>query len=316
MHAFEKPDFEYNVALSEELERVREHQDHRKIPSATGTNVIIATWNLTNFGLQKREDVHLEIMAEIVRPFDVVAIQEVADNLDHLHTLLLKLGNDWDAVYTDIAGNQERLGYLFNRKRVTPTGLAAELAMRGYERHKIIIEDIIEEFEGFNRNPYIMSFRAGQFEFNLVNVHLYWTSFALRLLEVKALSKWAKSRVDRLFPPNNDIILIGDFNMPRVRDGDEVFGLLTQYGLQLPKYNTELLGTNLAGDKHYDEVAIFPRRTEEDFTDRMGVYDFDKVLFPDLWKKDEKDNSKFYKYVRYFIADHRPLWTEFSRRCV
>ena len=316
MHAFEKPDFEYDVALSEELKRTRKHQNHRKIPSPTDANLIIATWNLTNFGVQKREDVHLELMAEIVKPFDVVAIQEVADNVGHLHSLVLKLGNNWDAIYTDTAGNQERLGYLFNRKRVTPTGLAAELAMRGYERQKIVIEDITEEFEGFNRNPYIMSFRAGQFEFNLVNIHLYWASFALRLLEVKALSKWAKSRVNKLFPPNNDIILIGDFNMPRVREGDEIYDLLTQYGLQVPKYNTELVGTNLAGDKHYDEIAFFPSRTDEDFANRMGVYDFDKVLFPDLWKEGEKDNSKFFKYVRYFIADHRPLWIEFNRRHV
>lgn len=313
MHAFEEPDFEYSVALSEELERIKAHQDHRRIPSTTDTNLIIATWNLTNFGLQERKDVHLAIMAEIVKPFDIVAIQEVADNLDHLRALLLKLGNDWDAIYTDTAGNKERLGYLYNSKRVTPTGLAAELAMRGYERQKIVIEDVTAEFEGFNRNPYIVSFKAGQFEFNLVNVHLYWTSFNIRLLEAEALSRWAKKRVDKPFPPNKDIILIGDFNMPRAHKGDEIFDQITKHGLQVPRYNTELVGTNLAGDKHYDEIAFFPSRTAEDFSERMGVYDFDKVLFPDLYYEDEDDKTKFFKYVRYYIADHRPLWVEFHR---
>lgn len=76
-------------------------------------------------------------MLEITKPFDVVTVQEVADNLEHLENLMSHLGNYWDAIYTDIAGNRERLGYLFNVKRIVPTGLAIELAMRGYERGSI-----------------------------------------------------------------------------------------------------------------------------------------------------------------------------------
>lgn len=310
MYPFEKPVFQYNVDLSKEKNQIKNHQTHRNVPPGTDTNLLIATWNLTNFGEQERQDEHIEIMAEVIKPFDIVAIQEVADNLDHLNTFLSKLGGDWDAIYTDIADNRERLGYLFNRTRVVPTGLAAELAMRGYERQRIVIEEITEEFEGFNRNPYMVSFKADQFEFTLVNVHLYWTSFALRQLEAKALSKWAKSRVNKLFPPNNDIILIGDFNMPRLHEGDKIYNLLLQNGLRVPKYNTELVGTNLAGNKHYDEVAFFPSRTNEDFTNQIGVFDFDKVLFSDLYQRDQMD---FFKYVRYYIADHRPLWIEFHR---
>lgn len=88
--------------------------------------------------------------------------------------------------------------------------------MRGYERRRIEIENVSVDFEGFNRNPFMQTFRADNFEFTLVNVHLYWSNFGLRRLETKALGQWASRRVDRDFPPNNDIILIGDFNMPRV----------------------------------------------------------------------------------------------------
>ena len=318
MRAHKKPDFPYELDFTAELEHIQDHQIHRKIPAATDTNLLIATWNLTNFGVQERENDHLEIMAEIIKPFDVVAIQEVADDLGHFETLVSTLGSDWDTIYTDIAGNQERLGYLFNRKRIVPTGLAAELAMRGYERRRITIQvgDVEEEqeFEGFNRNPFIVSFIAKQFEFTIVNVHLYWTNFTLRMLEAKALTKWAKSRVNKQFPPHNDIILIGDFNMPRVEEGDEIYDLLREGGIEFPKYDTELIGSNLAGDKHYDQIAFFPSRTEEDFTDRIGVFDFDKVLFPDLWDDEDREKQKqFYQYVRYYMADHRPLWAEFHR---
>jgi endonuclease/exonuclease/phosphatase family metal-dependent hydrolase len=311
MRAHEKPDFRYDLKLAEELERIEGHKVQRGLPSATDRNLVVATWNLTNFGVQKREDTHITIMAEIIKSFDVVAIQEVADNLEHLESLLAKLGAGWDATYTDVAGNQERLAYIFNTGRVAPTNLAAELAMRPYERTRIVIEEVEEEFEGFNRNPYIVGFKAGTFEFNLVNVHLYWNSFGLRRLEAKALSSWAKRRVNKSYPPNNDIILLGDFNMPKLHEDDEIFKEIKDNGLEIPKYKTEVSGTNLTGTMHYDELAFFPDKTRDDFTGKMGVFDFDKVLFPDLYQ-DNQEN--FFTYMRYYVADHRPLWFEFKRR--
>jgi len=318
MQPFKKPTIQFDFNLEAELELIRKHHAHRNVPPATNENLLIATWNLTNFGMQKREDKHLKIMAEIIRPFDIIAVQEIADNLKHFKKLMTFLGKDFDEIYTDTAGNDERTGFLFNTKRVVPTGLAAELAMRSTENREITVDigDVTEtvEFKGFNRNPYMVNFLAGRFECTLVNVHLYWTLVSIRILEAKALAKWAKSRVDKAYPPNNDIILLGDFNMPRVEEGDEICDALTKGGLQVPKFNTELVGSNLAGDKDYDELAFFPSRTKEDFTKRMGVFDFDKALFPSLWSDSDKEKQKgFFQYMRYYISDHRPLWAEFCR---
>ena len=319
MRAHKKPDFEYSFNLDEELDNIRTHRKKsgRVIPPRTPENVLIATWNLTNFGLQKREDRHLRLMAEIVIPFDIVAFQEVSDDLTQFYKLHSFLGDGWGYFFTDIAGNNERLGYLYRKERVEPTGLAAELAMRGYERSKIVIEGMEPEtgpFTGFNRNPFMAGFRCGEFEFSVVNVHLYWSNMALRRLETKALAKWAKKRVTQSGPPNNDIILIGDFNMPHVRPGDPIYDELSEYGLTLPKHTTNLVGTNLAGDSDYDQIAFFPSRTDEDFAGRMGVFDFDNALFKTLWRQSTGHRKRrFFQYIRYYIADHRLLWAEFKR---
>ncbi|WP_456382627.1 endonuclease/exonuclease/phosphatase family protein [Hydrogenimonas sp.] len=319
MRAHEKPDFEYRFDLDEELAAIRKHRKARgrKIPARTSDNLLIATWNLTNFGLQKREKDHLRLMAEIVSPFDIVALQEIADDLEHFHTLRKFLGKSWGYLYTDPAGNNERLGYLYRKKRVEPTGLAAELAMRGYERARITIEGMpaeTEPFSGFNRNPYIVGFRSGNFEFSVVNVHLYWSNLRLRQLETTALAKWAGMRLDKAGPPHDDIVLIGDFNMPHVGPGDEIYERLTEYGLTLPKHTTNLVGTNLAGDNDYDQIAFFPSRTKENFSGKMGVFDFDNALFKTLWSStSRKKQRRFFQYIRYYIADHRLLWAEFKR---
>lgn len=314
MQPHAKPGFEYPVQLADELKRLKQHRNHRGTPKRTDENVLVAPWNLTNFGAQQREPVHFKLMADIIKPFDVVAVQEIADNLAHVKALMTELGSGWEIIFSDPAGNDERLAYIYRRRRASPTGLAAELAMRGYERQRVIIQGIdpVEQpFEGFNRNPYVVSFQAGDFSFCLVNVHLYWSNYGIRRLETTALGRWAKSRLDKPGPPHGDIVLLGDFNMPGLGPGDELYELLSGHGLTVPKYNTELVGSNLAGDKHYDEVAFFPSRTGEDFTDRIGVFDFDKVLFPDLYQENE---TGFYQYIRYYMADHRPLWVEFRRR--
>jgi len=316
MVAHQTPDFDFDFNLREELSVLDNHKGHREIPDIEDDKLLIATWNLTNFGLQNREDQHLTIMARICSYFDIVAIQEIADDLGHLNDILEKLGDDYSMLVTDIAGNRERLGYIYNNTKIQPTGMVAELAMRGYEKKRIFIQIGDEEesvsFEGFNRNPYMVTFKAGEFEFTLVNVHLYWSNYLFRRLETMALSKWAKKRVNKNFAPNNDIILIGDFNMERLSPNDDIYGPLVNNGLYVPKFDTNLVGTNLAGDSHYDEIAFFPSRTEEDFTDRIGVFDFDKVIFNSLWDEDDKDQKKkFYQYIRYFIADHRPLWCQF-----
>ena len=326
MRAHPKPDFAHDLTVEDEINRIKNHRDRRNIPLPSDNNLLIATWNLTNFGLQKREDEHIEIMAEIIKPFDIVAVQEVADNLEHMHTLLEKLDGEYDTKFTDIGGNSERLGYLYKKSRVGITELAAELAMRGYERKRLTItvgdesgSEHEERFDGFNRNPYMIGFKKGDFEFTLVNVHLYWSNFIWRRLEATALAKWAKNRVKKSHPPNNDIILIGDFNMYKVEEGDKIYDdLVKNGGLQFPKYETELVGTNLAGDGHYDELAFFPSRTAEDFSGRMGVFDFDKALFAELWPDDSETpakkkemKEKFFQYIRYYLADHRLLWAEF-----
>lgn len=319
MRAHEKPAFDYDVNVSKEKDRLEEHRDleDRKIPRRSNDNIIIASWNLTNFGVQDRKEPHLEVMADILKPFDLIAVQEIADDLTQFDTLLGFLGSKWNCIYTDIAGNYERLAYIYRTDRVQPTGLAAELAMRGYERARIIIEGIDPEeepFTGFNRNPYMVGFKADDFEFNLVNVHLYWSNVSIRRLETKALAKWAATRVVKIGPPNNDIILIGDFNMPAVRPGDQIYDELDEYGIQLPKHTTDLVGSNLAGDKHYDEIAFFPGPTREDFTGNMGVFDFDNAVFPDLWQASANgDKTNFFTYIRYYIADHRPIWAEFKK---
>ena len=106
-----------------------------------------------------------------------------------------------------------------------------------------------------------------------------------------------------------DIVALGDFNLPKAQAGDPIFDALTKRGLHLPKHSSEI-GSSIASDSHYDQIAFFPGETENDFTGKTGIFDFDGALFKTLW--DRGSESNFFAFMRYYISDHRIMWAEFQ----
>lgn len=99
-------------------------------------SVRIATWNLREFGGSKyggRDYECLYYIAEVVSHFDIVAVQEVREDLADFLDLLKILGPDWGYLATDVtegsAGNGERMVYLYNRRRVQFRNIAGELTL-------------------------------------------------------------------------------------------------------------------------------------------------------------------------------------------
>ena len=99
--------------------------------------VRIGTWNIREFGGPKhggRETYEpLYYMAEIISNFDIVALQEVRDDMSAFLQLLSILGPDWDYLATDVtdggAGNGERMVFLFDRTRARFRNIAGELTL-------------------------------------------------------------------------------------------------------------------------------------------------------------------------------------------
>ena len=74
----------------------------------------------------------LRCVAEVVSRFDVVAIQEVRGNLTrcrHCWQRSVRLGDDHDRRHSRQGGNNERMAFAFDLRRVRPSGLAGELVV-------------------------------------------------------------------------------------------------------------------------------------------------------------------------------------------
>ena len=123
-----------------------------------------------------------------------------------------------------------------------------------------------------------------------------------RSLETFAVARWADNRRKSKYAFIHDIVPLGDFNLPKVQQGDPIFDALTARGMILPQHSTQA-GSAIASDSHYDQVVFFPGETMNEFVE-AGVFDFDGAVFRTLWgNRGEKD---FLAYVRYYLSDHRP----------
>jgi len=110
---------------AERLLKLREALE-REIPERRiGGTLLLATWNIREFDSATygdRRDEPLLYIAEIIDHFDLVAVQEVRDNLKALERLMDLLGSWWKHLLTDVTegrpGNRERMAFLYDSRKV------------------------------------------------------------------------------------------------------------------------------------------------------------------------------------------------------
>lgn len=317
MPPFPKPAFAYDYHVDTELTALRAYRDTqpgRSIPRANiPGRLLVATWNVANLGVQERREDDYRLIAEVIGWFDVIALQEVNDNLEGLRGIQRFLPASYQVLFSDKSGNNERHAFVWASSRVSLLDKVGEVAIPPSEISHIKLPRIQQKFDAFDRNPHLAAFRADDFTFILANVHLFFGSDSSkrdmnrRCLETYAVARWADLRRKSRFAYTANVIPLGDFNLPKVGPDDPVFQALTSRGLHLPKHSTEM-GSSIRTDRHYDQIAFFPGPTADAFV-QSGVFDFDGALFADLWNVRTAD--EYFAYVRYYISDHRPLWAEF-----
>jgi endonuclease/exonuclease/phosphatase family metal-dependent hydrolase len=281
-------------------------------PSKLDETINVAVWNIREFGKVRRTEAAIHYIAEILGQFDLVALVELRSDLTDLCRALPILGPSWDVVYSDWlddgGGNKERTAFLFDRRAVTFNGLAAEVdALRSKKGMEYLAT------QSFWRAPYMCSFRAGNFDFIVIATHARWgSSIEGRRAELQMLADWVDTRFKGKFVEDHDLIVMGDFNVPKI--GDTLFKALTSRGLQVPDALVNLRageqvigGSNLGKDARYDQILHLPTLKKR-FSNAGGTLDFFgsdagiQVLFPD------KDYTR--QKFSFQLSDHFPLWVQ------
>ena len=302
------------------LRKVREGLA-QEIPAKSARSLLLASWNVREFGGKKyggRIPDAMYCIAECLSRFDLIAVQEVRSDLAALQRVLRYLGPQWDLVYSDVsyadAGNNERLAFIYDKRRVSFSGLAGELVlpMKG-------ATDLMKQIA---RSPFICGFQAGWAKFNLCTVHIYYgKSVALdprRVDEIEALAELLAGKakdyidVDRkvVYSPEN-LLLLGDFNI--FARTDATFKALTDNGFVIPDKLQQLPGSNVEQNKFYDQIAFFKDVAGIKCLN-AGVFDFYKYVFndPAVYQGVIQTGAKFKDWRTYQMSDHLIMWCEFD----
>ena len=281
-------------------------------PSMLDETINVAVWNVREFGKKHRIEAAIHYIAEILGQFDLIALVELRNDLSDLGRVLPILGPSWDVVYSDWnddpGANKERTAFLFDRRAVTFNGLAAEIdAPRGKKGTEYLAK------QSFWRAPYMCSFRAGNFDFIVIATHSRWgDSTEGRRAELQMLADWIDSRFQDKFVEDHDLIVVGDFNVPKI--GDRLFSALTSRGLQVPdalknlRAGDQVLGgTNLAKNARYDQILHLPTLKKR-FSNDGGTLDFlgTDAQIKELFPGKDFNRTKF----SFQLSDHFPLWVQ------
>jgi endonuclease/exonuclease/phosphatase family metal-dependent hydrolase len=302
-------DIDMNTAQG--LRFLRERIELANIPSSRLDETInIATWNIREFGRTSREEASIHYIAEIINQFDLIAITELRDNLGDLKRVMHLLGRYWDVVYCDYiddpGGNDERMAFLFDKRAVVFTGLAAELDP---SRVKTASGEWLSKINWW-RSPYMASFSSGSFDFVMIIAHIRWgKSTKSRLGPLNLLADWINERRNSSFAVDKDIILLGDFNITSKRSS--LYKAIISKGLMIPNaLNKKKIGTNLSQARFYDQILHYPTHAER-FTENAGVLDFyggDEANIQKYFPDSALSKTKF----TYQLSDHLPLWAQIN----
>ena len=326
MRALTRPSPEYHYDATAEIGSLIAHRDATHSDPANSRNipapgqqgaVLIASWNIANLGVHKRRDSDFSVIAEILSWFELVAIQEIADNLEDFLAITAKLPAHFAWIFNDRAGNDERAAYIYDTRRVTLSSKIGEVVVVDSDRRYISLPGIDRPFTGFNRNPYLAGFEIEGESLLLANCHLLYgpqgnaaerqASIECRQLEAYAIARWCDLRRDDKHRWTRNILALGDFNLPLAQAGDPIYDALTRRGLSLPPHETRI-PTNVSASADYDQIAVTPGLKSRVLD--MGVFDFDAALFADIY--DPAKPGYWRRCAKYYVSDHRPLWMQLA----
>ncbi|MFO7906707.1 MAG: endonuclease/exonuclease/phosphatase family protein [Planctomycetota bacterium] len=269
--------------------RAEPNANSREAGDAASGTITIASFNIQVFGESKLSKPWVvEILARIVRRFDVTAIQEIRCKEDYVIPEFVDAVNADGSAYNYVVG--PRLGRTISKEQYAFV----------YDTERIQVDmtssgTIQDPKDYLHRDPFVTRFRtrtpnpSQSFTFWLVNVHTDPDEVATEvraLADVFLVMQQARANED-------DVILLGDFNA-----NSQQFGLLGRVpGIMWVVRDTT---TNTRRRKTYDNI-LFDRVRTAEYTGRWGVYEFENI-------------HQLTREQALAVSDHLPVWAEFDSR--
>ena len=264
-------------------------EGHEDVGISEQTDLRLAAWNIRIMSHKSRSDAELMEIARTLADYDFIAIVELRDEavLKRTQRILSQMGKMYDYQFSPAVGRgvKERCAFLYKKERVS--------VIRPGE----LYPDAADGKDDFSRDPYWATFRAGEFDFSVIAVHVIWGErVAQRKAEVKALADVYKY-VQAANGDEDDVLLVGDFNR-NPTDKEAYSRIMTIPSMtrlfQFPQKS------HIRDSSLYDNI-FFQKDYLTEYLNKSGIDRFDET---DFGNNDKAANLA--------VSDHRPVWAVFS----
>lgn len=229
-----------------------------------GDRVKVAAFNVQMFGKSKRSKADvMDVLARIAREFDIMFVQELRDSSETTAKFYLDAINDMDGPHYAFVrsrrlgrtSSKEAYAYFYNTSAVE--------CVSYYVWHDT--DDV------FEREPYIATFRSGNFDFTLVGIHTKPDD------AVSEIGELAEVYLDVLAadPDERDIIIMGDFNADGPCFDEDGASLLKNEKFSWVITND--MDTMTMTDWTYDRIVMTDATAEHEY-ESAAVFRFDTVF--------------------------------------
>jgi endonuclease/exonuclease/phosphatase family metal-dependent hydrolase len=249
--------------------------------------LLVATFNIQVFGESKLAKTRVvDVLVEVVRQFDIVAIQEVRAKSDEILPRFLAAINADGSRYSYLIGprlgrsvSTEQYAFIYDTNRV--------------EADPSSVGTIQDPTDLLHREPFIARFRPRTsaperaFTFWLVNIHTDPDEVKEEVSVLADLFPLMQSAR----PDEDDVIILGDLNASETQLGrlGEIPGIT---------WVVRNAMTNTRQNKAYDNLIFHGGATSE-YTGRWGIVDLERQFG---LTRDEALQ----------VSDHLPVWAEFQ----
>ena len=247
----------------------------------------IASFHITAFDTSKAANTKIMgVLAEVVRNFDVIAVQGIKSRDQTFMVEFLALVNRDGSEYeyevgprVGRNGNKEQFAFLFNQSTTEIDRQATYTVADPHDR--ILHEPLVSLFRV--RSPRSET----AFTFKLVNVHLDPMNTSEELATLSDVYRVVLNDVDR----EDDVILLGNFSA----DQDRLLAWGNAFGVRPAGQAGS--STTLAA-KSTDHLCLHNKATTE-FNGKTGMVDMVRVF--NLTSQESK-----------IVSEHFPVWAEFT----
>jgi len=290
--------------------------------------ITICSFTISELGASSENKDHRAI-ADMIDDFDLIVIQEVMDNggAEHIQAIVDSMNVNAHRPYTYFiiprAGRgfpgYEGYAYIYREPVVPDEAYSPSYGLK-------------ETTVNYGRIPGWAYFKAGNFDFLLVGIHLHWSDLDKRMAEDADLLSWLKEYAEKPDTEERDLIIAGNTNRfggyseTKIRNRETAFHQLLDDESLNEKYrllfcehlpvpdakeaDTDAGSTTVSDSNNmvYDQIIISSGNFHEfgdapaSLGNSIGIIDFDNS--PEF-------SSMETEAIKDLVSDHRPIYARF-----